>query len=141
MLRDVWSSSQQSGWGRAARRLQLRRDHRAKRRHLQETLKQPFEGHRRIRSLGVIQLDGPILSGGGTDEAYAVAVRVADDKVSSAPRLRLELLVERPPRRDVLRVERFHVLDLDEGGNESIPVLRAKSECGLVHEFEMYTST
>lgn len=84
---------------------------------------------------------GAILSGGRTDEAYTVAVRAADDEVSSAPRLLFELLVEHRPCRHVLSVERFHVLDLDEGGNQSIPVLRASSEHRLVHEFEMYTST
>ena len=57
------------------------------------------------------------------------------------PRLLLELLVERRAGRHVLGVERFHVLDLDEGGDESVAVLRANSEHGLVHEFEMYTGT
>src|SRR6185295_9242171 len=76
-----------------------------------------------------------------TDEAYTVAVKVADDEVSSALRLLLELLVERRSRRDVLGVERFHILDLDEGGNESIPVLRTHDEYGLVDEFQMYTRT
>jgi len=79
-----------------------------------------------------------IFSGGRTDEAYTVAVKVADDEVSSAPRLLLELLVERCSRRDVLGVERFHILDLDEGGNESIPVLLANNEHGLVDEFERW---
>src|SRR5688500_2719387 len=84
---------------------------------------------------------GAIRSDGRRDEADAVAVRGPDDEVASSPRLLLELLVERRASRHVLGVERFHVLDLDEGGDESIPVLRASSEHGLVHEFEMYTGT
>src|SRR5712691_9397981 len=84
---------------------------------------------------------GAIVSNGWPDEADAVAVRVTDDEVAAPPRLLLELLVERRAGRHVFSVERFHVLDLDEGGDESIPVLRADGEHGLVHEFEMYTGT
>src|SRR5918996_2823158 len=84
---------------------------------------------------------GASLSDDWPDEADAVAVRVADDEVAPAPRLLLELLVERRASGHVLGVERFHVLDLDEGGDESIPVLRTNNEHGLVHEFEMYTGT
>src|SRR6185436_17468585 len=90
-----------------------------------------------IRMCPLAERGGAILSGGQTDEAQTVAVKVADDEVSSAPGLRLELLVERRPRRDVLSIERLHVLDLDEGGNESLPILRADREYGLVHELEM----
>jgi len=84
---------------------------------------------------------GAIVSDEWPDEADAVAVRVTDDEVAAPPRLLLELLVERRAGRHVFGVERFHVLDLDEGGDESIPVLRADGEHGLVHEFEMYTGT
>ena len=73
---------------------------------------------------------GAILSDGWPDEADAVAVSVADDEVASPPRLLLELLVERRARRHGLGAERFHVLDLDEGGDESIPVLRATANTG-----------
>ena len=81
-----------------------------------------------------VRRGGAILSSGWTDEADAVAVRIADEEVAS-PCLLLEVLVERRAGRHVLSLGRFPVLGFDEGGDESIQVRSANSEDGLVQNF------